>query len=148
MSRQPNIGQRLAAARLQRGLSQAVVAERAGIAPSYLSRIENSRIQSSFRTLSRVARAIDVPFEELAMSEPHPKQHGGHCPVSDSGHCLLDLIHPDTVGRREKHQEYYTVRQVKLLGEFARLLRAESPERLKAIEVLIEELSRASRIDD
>lgn len=148
MDRQPNIGQRLAAARLRRGLSQAIVAERAGIAPSYLSRIENSRVQSTFRTLSRVARAIEVPFEELAMAEPHPKQLRGHCPVSHGGDCLLDLIHADTVGQREKHREYYTVRHIKLLGEFAELLRAEPPGRLNAIEVLIEELLRASRIDD
>jgi transcriptional regulator with XRE-family HTH domain len=148
MSRQPNIGQRLAAARLQRGLSQAAVAERAGIAPSYLSRIENSKVQSSFRTLSRVARAIDIPFDELAVAAPHPRQHGGSCPVSESGYCQLDLIHADTVGRREGRQEYYTVRQVKLLGRFASLLRAEPPERLNAIEVLIAELSRASKLDD
>jgi transcriptional regulator with XRE-family HTH domain len=146
MSRQPRIGQRLAAARLRRGRSQAAVAHDAGIAPSYLSRIETSKVQPTFRTLARIARAIGMQFDELAEFETKGRKTGGKCPISEHGSCLLDLIRSDSKLARERHADFFTVRQVKLLRRFAHWLQAIPPDRQFAMEILIEDLARAQGV--
>lgn len=143
MSRQPRIGQRLAAARLRRGRSQASVARGAGIAPSYLSRIETGKVQPTFRTLSRIARAMEMHFDELDQFDPEGHRHGVMCPITDHGHCLLDLIRADSELARTRHEEFFTVRQIRLLRRFALWLRTLPPERQRAMEILIEDLSSA-----
>lgn len=143
MHRQPRIGQRLAAARLRRRRSQADVARRAGIAPSYLSRIENGRVQPTYRTLCRVARALEIGFDELAGFDEESRHHGALCPVSEDGRCLLDLIRADTELARERHADSYTVRQVALLRRFAGWLRDQPPDRQRAVEVLLDDLTRS-----
>jgi DNA-binding XRE family transcriptional regulator len=140
-NRQPKVGQRLAAARLQRSLSQGTVARRAGIAPSYLSRIENDKVQPTFRTVSRVARAMQLSFSELAGGEAN--LDGRVCPVSRSGHCLLDLIHSD-VGK-DKDPEGFTTRQVRLLRRFAAWVQTVPADRQRAMEVLLDDLTRATK---
>ena len=147
MSRQPKIGQRLAAARLRRGQSQAAVARDAGIAPSYLSRIETGKVQPTFRTLSRIARAIGMHFDELAEFDPEGHRRGGRCPISEHGHCLLDLIRSDSKMARERNEDFFTVRQVKLLRRFTHWLHSIPPDRQFAMEVLMEDLARAQGID-
>lgn len=147
MNPQPRIGQRLAAARLRRGRSQAAVARQAGIAPSYLSRIETGRVQPTYRTLARVARALGMGFDEVAEFAPREHRHGVMCPISEHGHCLLDLIHAESELARERYGEYYTVRQVALLRRFAGWLRTVPPDREQAMEVLLEDLARAHGIE-
>jgi len=136
----------LAAARLRRGRSQATVAHDAGIAPSYLSRIETGKVQPTYRTLARVARAIGMHFDELAEFGAEGRNHGGRCPISEHGHCLLDLIRSDSKLARERHEDFFTVRQVKLLRRFAHWLHTIPPDRQFAMEVLIEDLARAQGI--
>lgn len=130
------IGQRLLAARLQRGLAQADVARRAGLAPSYLSRVENGRIQPTFRTVQQIAAALGASMHELSDSpagEEHPR---GPCPVTARGRCLLDLI------AAEADEEHYSPREIRLLRSFASWLKSCTPERLRAMEVLLEDLTR------
>lgn len=141
----PRVGQRLAAARLQRGLSQGTVARRAGIAPSYLSRIENSKLQPSFRTVFRVVRAMHVPFEEIAGVEPGARHPKGACPISHSGHCMLDLIHSEFEVAHEPEAEAFTPRQIRLLRRFAAWMRTVPQDRQRAMEILLDELGRAGR---
>ena len=137
----PDIGRRLCAARLQRGLSQGTVARLAGIGPSYLSRIENGRIQPSFRTVVRVQRALRADFEELA--GPEQKSRGrGACPVSNRGRCLLDLIRSETDPAALEVEESYTPRQVRLLRRMAEWVRAAPGDRLRVMEILLEDLGR------
>jgi transcriptional regulator with XRE-family HTH domain len=132
----PDIGRRLCAARVRRGLSQGTVARMAGIGSSYLSRIENGRIQPSFRTVVRVQRAINADLDELAGPEPDRRRRGP-CPITGSGSCLLDLIRAaDAKG------ESYTPRQVRLLRSVASWARRAPPDRLRAMEILVEDLSR------
>jgi len=147
MNRQPKIGQRLAAARLRRGQSQAAVASVAGIAPSYLSRVETGKVQPTFRTLSRISRAMGMHFDELDEFDPEGHRHGVMCPITDHGHCLLDLIRADNELARARHEDFFTVRQVKLLRRFALWLRSIPPDRQNAMEILIEELTRARNAD-
>ena len=148
MKRQPNIGQRLAAARLKRGKAQAEVARQAGIAPSYLSRIETGKVQPTYRTLIRVASGIGLEFDELAAFDPEVHHHGTRCPITEHGDCLLDLVRAEGEWARERHKDSYTVRQIELMRRFAAWVRDIPPDRLQAMEVLMEELARARGIEE
>lgn len=144
----PDVGQRLHSARLQRGLSQGTVARRAGIAPSYLSRVENGKIQPTFRTLLRIVRALRADMDEIVSLEQPESERGGACPVTESGHCLLDLIHSETETRRGVRGESYTPREIRLLRRLAMWMRTVRPDRLRAMEVLLEDLMRGFQSND
>jgi transcriptional regulator with XRE-family HTH domain len=145
--RDPALGRRLAGARLQRGLSQGMVARRAKIAASYLSRIENGKIQPTLATVLRIAAGVGVPVEELLSGLGAGARRGGPCPVTAGGGCLLDLIRaeadlPAAAG------EAYTPRQVRLLRRFTAWLRHVDPARLRAMELLLDDrLSEGPRGD-
>lgn len=139
----PDLGRRLCAARLRRGLSQGTVARLSGIGPSYLSRIENGRVQPSFRTVIRVQRALKADFEELAGPTGRTRRNGS-CPVSRHGHCLLDMIRAE-MGESGSAIESYTPRQVRLLRRLAAWLQTAPPDRLRAMEILLEDLRPAGR---
>ena len=57
---------RLAAARKWRGLSQAELATKAGIAQGYISDLETGRRKGLAETLERLAAALSVPLDWLA----------------------------------------------------------------------------------
>jgi transcriptional regulator with XRE-family HTH domain len=136
-----DVGQRLAAARLQRGLAQNDVARRAGIAPAYLSRVENGKVQPSFRVAMKIVKVLGAhPAEIMAAGTASTTAHGP-CPVTARGHCLLDLIGPTSDGGR------FTPAQVRLLRRFAAWIQAAEPSRLRAMEVLIEDLAGAQGSD-
>lgn len=52
--------------RLHRGLTLSDLADRAGIAPSYLSEIETGRKPGSVAALGKLARALGVELDDLA----------------------------------------------------------------------------------
>jgi transcriptional regulator with XRE-family HTH domain len=62
------LGQRLRTARLTRGLTQALVAEKAGIAREHLLRIEAGTVDPSVGTVAHIARALHVPLFTLLSS--------------------------------------------------------------------------------
>ena len=135
-SKKPDLGQRFAAHRSQLGLSQTAVAKRAGLAPSYLSRIENGKIYPTMPTAQKIATALRVPLSELL--EPTPPQKGKQgCPVSATGACLIDLIDPKWGIGSEGRGERYTPRQIRLMRRFTALVREGSPELLKSLEVVV-----------
>ena len=131
------VGRRLASARLRRGLAQKDVAERAGLAPSYLSRIETSKIQPTYRTLMQVVEALGVDPAEILGPRDSTGDPQGPCPVSTRGRCLLDLI------RSSPGPEQYSPREIRLLRRFASWVQGAEPARLKAMEVLLEDLASA-----
>jgi len=142
----PDVGRRLRAARLQCGLSQGTVARRAGIAASYVSRIETGKIQPSFRTVLRIQRALKLELEEILGP---PEEHRGPCPVSAGGICMLDLILSEKdVARRPgaAKGEHYTPREVRLLHRVAIWIRHANPDRLRALEIVLEDLIQAEAI--
>ncbi len=132
------IGRRIAAMRKRRGYSQATVSRRAGIDPSYLSRLETGRIHPTVRTAMRIARALRVPIEDLLGPTP-PQRKSLPCPVSQSGQCLMDLIE---IGHEEAgaKPERYTPRQLRLMRRFAALIRSRDPDILKAFETLLTQM--------
>jgi len=135
----PEIGQRLSAARLQRGLSQGTVARRAGVAATYLSRLENGRVQPTFRMVMRITTAMRLDLAELV--EPSREGHQGTCPVTPQGRCLLDLIRP------EEHAvpgEHYTPREVKLLRNVASWIKRVPSDRVRALEILLADLMQSA----
>jgi len=71
------VGARLAALRARRGLSGKDLAERAGIAPQSLSRIEHGRHDLAFSTLQRLLAAMDYGLADLAAELPTPADPSG-----------------------------------------------------------------------
>jgi len=129
------VGRRLAGARLRRGLSQGTAARLAGIAPSYLSRVETGKVQPTMRTVLRVARAVKVSAADLLAVPSESK--GCPCPVTASGRCLVDLVRTEAETAGRGTDETYTPRQIRLIRRFASWLRRLEPDRLRAIELLL-----------
>ncbi len=87
-----SVGDALARIRAAKGLTQAAVGERASLAISYVSRIENGRIQPTAVMLQRLARALEVPVADL-FAAPDESLAAPHiCPVSHSGECVGRMI--------------------------------------------------------
>jgi transcriptional regulator with XRE-family HTH domain len=89
------VGQRLCAARLQRGLSQGALAKLTGVSASYISRIETGKIHPTVRTASRLASILRISLQQLAMHQSPDGSVRGRCPVSASGQCLVDTLRPE-----------------------------------------------------
>lgn len=64
------IGERIRAARKERGLTQDELAERIGMNGRHLSRIETGKLGAPKRTLLRIAEGLDIAVEDLADAEP------------------------------------------------------------------------------
>ena len=135
-STKPHLGQRVAASRSQLGLSQTDVAKRAGLAASYLSRIENGKIHPTVPTAQKIAGALRVPLGELLGPTPLQQKDQG-CPVSARGICLIDLIDQKWELHSGEAAERYSPREIRLIRRFTKLVRQGSPELLKSFDVLI-----------
>ncbi len=124
------------AARLRRGLSQRLVARRSGLDPGYLSRIEHGKIRPTLETALRIAEALGVPLEEI-LALPLAGANTGPCPVSASGRCLIDLMDSGDKPGLQNQIEHYSLRQLRLLRQFAALLAHSDQDVLRAFETLI-----------
>jgi transcriptional regulator with XRE-family HTH domain len=143
-SKFPDLGQRMLAHRSQLGLSQTAVAERAGLAPSYLSRIENGKICPTMPTAQKIATALRVPLSALLAPAP-PERANQDCPVTAKGMCLIDLIDPNWNPGSKGRAERYSPRQIRLIQRFTALVREGSPELLKSLEVVVSGLLEAGK---
>lgn len=72
-SSRPPLGPRLRQARIDAGLTQAELAERAGVADATLSRIERGRLVPSITLTTRIATALGVTVDAL-VSGPKSSQ--------------------------------------------------------------------------
>lgn len=69
----PSIGKVLRDARLEAGLSQGVVAKRAGMGANHLSQVELGRSASpEFNTVARIAAALHLSLDEVAARSGAP----------------------------------------------------------------------------
>jgi transcriptional regulator with XRE-family HTH domain len=135
-----NVGARLAAIRASRGLSQGTTSRLAGLAPAYLSRIETGHIHPTFMTVIRVLDALHAGLDELrAPDDVRPKNHAS-CPVTAHGHCLLELLRTEVEVARSEGREVYSMREVRILQDVATFMRKATPARVRAIEMLLQEL--------
>ena len=139
MSTDSGLGQRILALRSRAGLSQHAVARRAGLDPSYLSRIENGRVRPKVGTAMKVAKALRVSANDLLGPSPTDGE-GRRCPVSPSGHCMVELvqIHKSPAS---SEPPAFTPLQLKVLRKFAYLLQHRDPAVLKALDVLFGQLA-------
>ncbi len=144
-ARPPDIGPRLGALRTQRGLSQGTLARLSGIAPSYLSRIENGRVQPTLSTIWRLLQAMHAELTEILDPRSTASAERGRCPLTEHGHCLLDLIRTEAEVAREPGLEFYTPRETKLLHDLALWCKHGPRDRVRALDILLQELLRSIR---
>lgn len=64
-----DIGEKIAAARKDKGLKQFELAKRAEIAPAQLCKVENGRVNPSFNMVERIAAALDSTIPQLLYGE-------------------------------------------------------------------------------
>jgi transcriptional regulator with XRE-family HTH domain len=65
-----SLGERIKALRLEGGLQQRQLAEKADLTPSMVSQIESGRLTPSLHTLGRIAAALGVPIATLFDGQP------------------------------------------------------------------------------
>ena len=79
--------------RHEKQLTQREVGSRAHLATSYISRIENGRIQPTMVTLGRLAEALGVAAADIFKLAEAPQSSPHHvCPASSSGTCIGELL--------------------------------------------------------
>ena len=139
-----DIGKRIAATRAQRGLTQGLVARRAGTDPSYLSRIETGKVHPTVRTALRIAAALRISLDDLLGPSP-PEFQGRDCPVSPSGHCLMDLIDTHAPDAVSTEPDKFTPRQLRLLSRFSRVVQHADRTLLRALEVVTDQIWTARK---
>ncbi len=135
-SRTVAIGQRIAAWRHRRGLSQASISRRTGLNPSYLSRLEAGKLQPNLRTAERIASALRISLPELIGPSP-PEQTDRPCPVSQGGQCLMDLIDVMAEVGGDGRPERYSPGQLRLIRRFVTLVGQNETKVLGALDVLV-----------
>jgi transcriptional regulator with XRE-family HTH domain len=139
-----SIGTRIIQIRNHKGISQRQLSERSGIASSYLSRVENRRVEPQPKTLRRIAEALGVPVSELFDERPAATAVP-QCSISVSGRCISELL---TSGRRKLPPpgiESYSPRQLQLLRMSAYLIQTADSRLLDTLEMLLGALLGASR---
>ena len=119
-----SIGLSIRRQRLQASKTQRDLAEETGIAISYLSRVENGRVNPSVGTLAKIAKALALPVTALLDAEPSGDS-GKSCPVSMSGKCILEHGFVRR-GRTIAGPEAYSSAHLKTLRDCNRLLHSGS----------------------
>ncbi|MHC5011597.1 MAG: helix-turn-helix domain-containing protein [Planctomycetota bacterium] len=138
-----SVGKAILQIRQERGLTQHQVGRRARLATSYVSRIENNRVQPTMATLGRVARALDVPLSLIFQASEKGEDPAGHtCPVSASGRCIGEQIrsHRGRAPRGKKATASYGKEDLRLLKMTDYIVRRGSKDARKALAVVLESL--------
>jgi transcriptional regulator with XRE-family HTH domain len=121
--------------RNQKGLSQRQLSERSGIASSYLSRIENRRLEPRPKTLRKIAAALGVTVSEL-FQERLGSSAIVRCLITASGNCIMDLLRSGR-GKAAAGREGYTPRQLQLLRIANYLILTGDARMLDALDVVL-----------
>lgn len=130
-----SIGTRIIQIRNQKGMSQRQLSQRSGIASSYLSRVENRRLEPRPKTLRRIAGALGVPVSEL-FEERLSGAGAPQCAITVSGNCIMEMIHS---GRRKLPRpgtESYSPRQLQLLRMANFLIQSGNARLLDTLDML------------
>jgi len=136
-----SIGRAILRARQEQNLTQGQVGQRAGLATSYISRIENDRIQPTMPTLSRVADALGVPVSALFRSREKGEALLKHrCPVSGSGKCIGEQIRSHQGARPADRGANYGKEELHLLKMTDYVARHGTKETRRALRVVLESL--------
>ena len=133
------IGRRIQQLRLESRITQRELGETTGLAVSYLSRVENGRLNPTVPTLTKIAGALSVTLTAL-FDATATLEAKDACPVSLSGRCILD--HP-FVGRGRKPAkgvEGYSREQLEALRLCNFLLHTRDKELLHTLITMLKGL--------
>jgi transcriptional regulator with XRE-family HTH domain len=106
----PPIGERLRAARQERGLSLRGFADRLGVSPSLISQIENGRARPSVNTLYAMTGELGVSIDDLLFVETDRPTADGQ-DAGEGGHGDL-AIHPERAASSSGPVQRSTERRV------------------------------------
>lgn len=137
-----SIGTRIIQIRNERNLTQRQLSERSGIASSYISRVENRRIEPGPKTLRRIADGLGVPLSQL-FQEPSEALDASQCAITVSGNCIMDLLRSGRGKAARSGAESYTPQQLQLLRIANFLIQSGDGRTLDALDLLLNSLLRA-----
>ena len=90
--------------RLERGMTQAEAAKRAGVTGSYLARVELGQVQPSMRVVQKVAAALGVPVAALLEAKGYVpsevKQAYAKTPEAVLWFCSLSVAERNRLAQR------------------------------------------------
>ncbi|MCA9319883.1 MAG: helix-turn-helix transcriptional regulator [Planctomycetes bacterium] len=136
-----SLGKAILRARHERGLTQATLGGRAGVATSYFSRLENGRVQPTMATISRIASALGVSLADLVRFADEPEGKRLHaCPVSGSGECIGELIRSGRGQKPKVSKPTYGPEELRLLRMTELIARDGSAEVRTTLTVVLEGL--------
>lgn len=139
-----SIGTRIIQLRNQKGLSQQGLSELTGLAPSYLSRIENRHLEPRPQTLRKIAHALNVPISEI-FQEQSAQLGTLQCVITSSGNCIMDLLQSRRKAHPEAGMESYDPRQLQLLRMANYLIQTGDTRLLDSLEVVLGALLNAEK---
>jgi transcriptional regulator with XRE-family HTH domain len=134
-----SIGTRIIQVRNQKNMRQRELSQRSGIASSYLSRIENRRLEPRPKTLRRIAAALEVPLSELFREGP-AGQTVSRCAITVSGNCLMDMLASRRRRAARPGVESFSPRQLQLLRMANYLIQTGNTRLLDTLDVLLASL--------
>jgi len=136
-----SIGTQILQARTQKNITQSELSKRSGLASSYLSRIENRKLEPRPTTLRRIADALGVPLSELFREGPAGVPFP-QCVVTMSGNCIMELMRTRKNKRRlpQPGTENYTPRQLQLLRMANYLIQNGNTRVLDSLDLLLSSL--------
>lgn len=139
-----SIGTRLIQLRNQKGMTQQRLSDLTGLAPSYLSRIENRHLEPRPLTLRKIASALGVSISDIF--QDRPTQLGTlQCVITSSGNCVMNLLHSSRGKRVRPTTEAYSPRQLQLLRMASYLIQSADKRILDSLEVLLGALLSAEQ---
>ncbi len=138
------LGKRILELRLESKRTQQQVSQLTGLAVSYLSRLENDRMSPSIRTLTKISMALHVPLTSFFDKKPILEAKD-RCPVSLSGHCILDHLFVGQGRKPDTDLESYSPQQLEILRACNYLLHTGDKEIVKLLSLLMESLTKTDR---
>jgi transcriptional regulator with XRE-family HTH domain len=139
-----SLGTRIIQLRTRKGMSQRELSEHSGIAASYLSRIENRRLEPRPKTLRKIAEALSIPVAELFQERPSELKTL-QCVVTASGSCVMDLLRSSRGKAPRPGMESYSPRQLQLLRMANYLIQTGDARLVDSLEVILGALLSAQR---
>ncbi len=134
-----NIGTTLIYIRNEKQVTQRELSQRTGLAASYLSRIENRRLEPRPRTLRKIADALGVPVGRFFEETPGQRSKAG-CVITFSGSCIMDLVRSGRGRVPRAVAESYTPQQIQLLRMANYLVQSREARVLDALDLLFTSL--------
>ncbi|HGY92486.1 MAG TPA: XRE family transcriptional regulator [Planctomycetes bacterium] len=134
-----SLGNAILRARQQRKLTQGEVGRKAGLQTSYISRIENGRVQPTMGTIGRIAEALDVSLSDLfRLAEREKETKLRQCPVSQTGDCIGELIRNATGRPPNGGKAHYGPEELHILRMADYLVVHGSTDDRRALAIVLE----------